>query len=334
MPIFISYSHVNKKFVDKLAVQLVAHRVHVWLDRWEIHVGDSLLSKVQQAITGASGLLVVLSKASVRSAWFTKELNSGLIRELEEKRIVVLPVLVEDCEIPVFLREKMYADFRTDFDGGLRTVLEAIARVTNEWQGRTETREYHTDWAIDWGSVHGLATFRITMVDHHKDAPYSVVGEVNVLCGPETTSWYEVQRKNGRDDIARRDVITALELAVRDRPEFDVFLDDQLEVIRVLEFHLGDAKLGAQMGVRRLGIDTGRPILFRMRDQIANVERSMREITRNDTATTPAARTKRTLRRHRAQPAPAVTSRKSPRPKKAKTGTRSATTGAKKRSTK
>lgn len=62
MPIFISYSHQDRDFVDQLAYQLVAHNIYVWLDRWELHVGDSLLSKVQDAITDASALLVVLSQ--------------------------------------------------------------------------------------------------------------------------------------------------------------------------------------------------------------------------------------------------------------------------------
>ncbi|MFM9966772.1 MAG: toll/interleukin-1 receptor domain-containing protein, partial [Planctomycetaceae bacterium] len=34
MPLFISYSHADRDFVDQLAVQLVARKVNVWLDRW------------------------------------------------------------------------------------------------------------------------------------------------------------------------------------------------------------------------------------------------------------------------------------------------------------
>src|SRR5438045_2276539 len=104
MPIFISYSRRDTEFVDRLASQLVQNKVNVWMDRWELNVGDSLLSKIQDAITGASALLVVLSRASVGSAWVQKEINGGLLRELEEQRVVVLPVLIEDCQIPVFLR--------------------------------------------------------------------------------------------------------------------------------------------------------------------------------------------------------------------------------------
>lgn len=43
MPIFISYSHADKAFVDKLATSLVEHDAHVWVDTWELNVGDSIL---------------------------------------------------------------------------------------------------------------------------------------------------------------------------------------------------------------------------------------------------------------------------------------------------
>jgi TIR domain len=69
---------------------------------------------------------VVLSKASTESEWCKKELSAGLLRELEERRVVVLPILIEDCEIPIFLRGKLYADFRTNFDAGIGTILEQL----------------------------------------------------------------------------------------------------------------------------------------------------------------------------------------------------------------
>jgi hypothetical protein len=69
MPVFISYSHQDKEFVDKLAMHLVKNNAHVWVDTWELNVGDSLILKVQEAIQAASALLVVLSNASVQSEW-------------------------------------------------------------------------------------------------------------------------------------------------------------------------------------------------------------------------------------------------------------------------
>jgi hypothetical protein len=80
MPYFISYSHEDKDFVDLLAAELVLERRHVWVDRWELKVGDSLIRRIESAVKDASGLIAILSKASVVSEWFRKELSAGCVR--------------------------------------------------------------------------------------------------------------------------------------------------------------------------------------------------------------------------------------------------------------
>lgn len=57
MPIFISYSRSDRDFVDRLAKQLVANKADVWLDKWEIHVGESLIDRIQAAITARADCL-------------------------------------------------------------------------------------------------------------------------------------------------------------------------------------------------------------------------------------------------------------------------------------
>src|SRR6185437_5602098 len=96
-------------------------------------------------------ILFILSKASVKSAWCKKELNAALIRELEEKKVIVLPVLKEACKVPPFLREKKYADFRSSFNAGFNDLLSAVARVSNPAQGRIRSGKAWVDWAETWG---------------------------------------------------------------------------------------------------------------------------------------------------------------------------------------
>jgi len=43
--IFISYSSQDKKFVSKLANDLLGHKIQVWWDSWEMKVGDSIGKK-------------------------------------------------------------------------------------------------------------------------------------------------------------------------------------------------------------------------------------------------------------------------------------------------
>jgi hypothetical protein len=73
----------------------------------------------------ADYLVIVLSRASVSSRWVEEELNAALSNQISGKG-VVLPVLLEDCELPMLLRDRLYADFRTDFNAGLQALVAAL----------------------------------------------------------------------------------------------------------------------------------------------------------------------------------------------------------------
>jgi hypothetical protein len=273
-------------------MQLVKHKANIWIDQWELHVGDSLINKIQQAIQGASRLLVILSKASVESEWCKKELSSGLIRELEEKRVVVLPVLMEDCAIPMFLRDKLYADFRSNFDTGLRAVLEAIARVTSDSLVRVETPEWHVDWSIDWGvDQHGDSFFmHLTAIEQAVDQPYSILTQIHIDANPVATERYHALRKIDLDWIERAAIIEMLESAATEK---DVRLRLEDKKKQTMSLVLTDTKslaaFHAQISSRRLGQDTGRDVLLDIGGQLRALCAGQKDINRK---LTPEERTR------------------------------------------
>jgi formylglycine-generating enzyme required for sulfatase activity len=110
--IFLSHSHADKPFVRKLASDLTHSGVKVWLDEAEILIGDSLIEKISTGIETTAFVGAVLSTNSAGSSWVKKELEIALNEEIDGKRRRVLPILIEDCEIPSFLKGKLYADFR------------------------------------------------------------------------------------------------------------------------------------------------------------------------------------------------------------------------------
>lgn len=285
MPVFISYSHADKVFVDRLALQLVKARAHVWLDRWEINVGDSLIRRVEEAVTGASALVVVLSKASMESEWVRKELSAGLVRELEEKRVVVMPALLEDCEIPLFLREKKYADFRSNFDEGLNELLKGIAKVTNDTRTRVETPKWHTDWAIDWGRVRGNAQYVITLVDQAIDRPYSCLTIIRVKGNQNATERYDLYEREGLDWVFRHIMMSMLAETAREL-DLRILLRDPYP--QRLDFGFRDDTLGilwtAKVECRLLGEDTGADVLLDIAGQLRGPVAHMRESGRETTA--------------------------------------------------
>lgn len=244
-------------------------------------MGDSLISKVQDAIVGASALLVILSKNSVASEWCKKELNGGLMRELTEKRVVVLPVLLDDCDIPLFLREKMYADFRTDFDDGLRSVLEAVAVINTEAQGRVDSPEWHTDWSVDWGEHrNGMFVMTLTMVETAQTQPYSVLSLIDFLANEDATKRYKKAAKKGNGGKARREIIETFIRHLDDEGGMTFLLKDNFAQKREVVF-LGDDPdhiYIAKIECRWMGQDTGRDVLYRLGDAIRQIFTQMKEV--------------------------------------------------------
>ena len=100
----------------------------VWIDEAEILVGDSLIEKISEGIRQVDFLAALLSHASVKSSWVKRELEVALNREISEKKVFVLPLLIEDAILPEFLAGKMYADFRSieKYDEGLALILRRL----------------------------------------------------------------------------------------------------------------------------------------------------------------------------------------------------------------
>jgi hypothetical protein len=263
----------------------VKHNANVWVDTWELNVGDSILNKVQDAIQESSALLVILSKTSVESEWCKKELSAGLMRELDEKRVVVLPVLVEDCKIPLFLREKMYADLRTDFDRGLHKVLDAIAKVTNSYQGRLEQDEGTVDWSEDWGYNEGLFHLRFTIVNSPSTLPMTFLTQIYVFCNEVATSRYKQYEAAGLDWIGRA-VIAEVLFDFGEKDNYRLILDNQLP--QKLKATISDPKTGSEYDVicesRKMGQDNGKDQLINISDYLKQIREYIRGVSRKPTS--------------------------------------------------
>lgn len=130
--VFISYSHKDKQFAERLAADVRDAGHTVWIDEIEILVGDSLIEKIRNGIDSVDFVAAIISSTSLNSQWFKKELDLASNREIDEKRVVVLPILLDDIELPGFLKGKCYADFKQedDYQEGLDKLLERLGPRT------------------------------------------------------------------------------------------------------------------------------------------------------------------------------------------------------------
>lgn len=123
--VFISHSRRDKKLVRRLAGYLEKHGILTWVDDAKLLPGDPFPDRIARAIAAARLVLVVLSTSSVESQWVLRELKLGMEKEAHEGRVVVVPLLIEDCEVPRVLKHKHYLDLRTT---RLRDLAEALKR--------------------------------------------------------------------------------------------------------------------------------------------------------------------------------------------------------------
>lgn len=129
--LFLSHSHSDKPFARKLAADMRHRGYVVWIDEAEIKVGDSLIQKIREGLDEVDYIAAILSEASLGSEWVQKELDIASNREIDEKRVVVLPLLVEDVELPGFLKGKYYCDFRQEenYETELDKLADAMGPV-------------------------------------------------------------------------------------------------------------------------------------------------------------------------------------------------------------
>jgi hypothetical protein len=127
--IFLSHNSNDKDFVRKLKKNLKMDGISVWFDEDEMLVGDSLIKKISDGIDDMEYLGVIISNNSNNSSWVQKEVAIAITREINGKRVIVLPILLERCDIPVFLKDKIYADFTENFDTGYKALFKVLTKT-------------------------------------------------------------------------------------------------------------------------------------------------------------------------------------------------------------
>lgn len=130
--LFLSYSHADEEFVGQLATALMSQGQDVWIAKWELSAGDSLVDRIfRDGLGEAAAVAVVLSKHSVLSAWVREEMSVALIRRIEDQTRVI-PILKEDVEIPTALRHLLWVDMRNGIAEGVRTIINALHGISTK----------------------------------------------------------------------------------------------------------------------------------------------------------------------------------------------------------
>lgn len=128
--VFISYAHCDFEQVEMIARLLQKNGIPLWYDKDQIKIGDSLFSKINEGIQNSLIVLVILSKEAINSGW-TEEVKAMFHRYVNNKKIKIIPVIVDDVEIPPLLANKRVLDLRTNAGEKITELIDMIKRVIN-----------------------------------------------------------------------------------------------------------------------------------------------------------------------------------------------------------
>jgi tetratricopeptide (TPR) repeat protein len=130
--IFISYSHNDMAFVDRLEADVRSQGFATWVDRRGLQGGQQWRRELEEAIDRSQVLLVVLSPEAAASDYVQSEY--GYARD-EGK--VVIPLYYRPCKVPMDLRGIQWIDFRQSYEQGIAALLGALR---GEWEAASSSR--------------------------------------------------------------------------------------------------------------------------------------------------------------------------------------------------
>ena len=116
---FLSYQQPYERYVGKLTESLRKEGTKVWISKDRIKPGDSWKKEIRAAMDDADTFIILLGK----------DLSQNTIYEIKlakEKGKRIIPVLLEDIQLPPDLSDIKYVDLRWNKEEGLKTVVEAV----------------------------------------------------------------------------------------------------------------------------------------------------------------------------------------------------------------
>jgi len=132
--VFLSYSHDDSQVVQSIANGLRQSGIAILLDKPDSKYDTSVTSRIEEGLDTADFVAFFLSKAAMGSRWVQQEMNVAISRQVSGNRsATLLPILLDDAEIPALLKDIAYIDLRDgEISEGVARLVSSIERYLSE----------------------------------------------------------------------------------------------------------------------------------------------------------------------------------------------------------
>lgn len=142
----LSFAGEERDLASTLAHALDERKVRVFFDEFETSQlwGKNLYDFLSEVYSKANFCVMFISEAYARKAWTKLERQSAQSRALSEDREYILPLRVDDAEVPGILGTISYVDLReTTIEQVADLISQKIAGLaTSEERGRPNSKDY------------------------------------------------------------------------------------------------------------------------------------------------------------------------------------------------
>ena len=124
--VFLSHSKHDKPVVLALAERLREDGLKVWLDDWVIQPGDPIGLKIEEGLQNSRVLILCMSQDAFDSEWVSLERHTIIFRDPTNKDRRFIPLLIEEGEIPLLLKQYAYLNWKNKNDEVYDKLLNSI----------------------------------------------------------------------------------------------------------------------------------------------------------------------------------------------------------------
>jgi len=117
--VFLSHASQDKQLVIELCERLRADGFDPWLDKERLLPGMNWDLEIEKALRASDVILLCFSGLSVEKEGYIQREYKRAMRYQEEKpdgTIYVIPVRLDKCELPYFIKDIQFVDYPDDYD--------------------------------------------------------------------------------------------------------------------------------------------------------------------------------------------------------------------------
>ncbi|MGV8985095.1 MAG: toll/interleukin-1 receptor domain-containing protein [Cypionkella sp.] len=120
--VFISYNWQDRLIAERVRSSLPPS-YRVWIDNEQIRTGDQISARIVEGLKETDYYIILISENSKKSAWVQRELAIafGLA---SAKKLSIVPILLDNTEVPFELAGLLYLDFSKSLSMGLKALRD------------------------------------------------------------------------------------------------------------------------------------------------------------------------------------------------------------------